>query len=157
MAQQQNISFFEQEISPFKQVAFVIGIAILLMLLSKVMPLSPAMQKSNAMPWVVSCAMLLFFAMGNSILAFAAKEPTKYWMYSIFSFALLLVILSLLAYGISGVNIDDAGTIRWIYVVFTFGYLVLLSIVNLIRFFVMLAHKSDEKKRINDELYDPKK
>src|SRR5690606_17450193 len=107
---------------------------------------------AQAMPWVIACSMLLLFGLANAILALMTKESQRYWMYSIFSYAGLFIVLCITARLVSGVNMDDAGSIRWILTVFTFGYLVLLSIVNLIKFFVFLAEKSDARKKESENL-----
>ncbi len=146
-------SIFSGEVSPFKQVLFVIAIGIILMILTEILPQSPRMERTNSMPWTVAAAMLLFFALANSILAFAVKDGNKYWMYSMMSYALLFITVSSMAYMFSGVGMDEAGSFRWIFLVFTFGYLILLSIVNLIRFFVALSKRSDEIKKQNEGSY----
>jgi heme/copper-type cytochrome/quinol oxidase subunit 2 len=55
------------------------------------------------------------------------------------SFAILLVFGGCMAWLISGVSIDDAASVKWLYVVFTIGYIVFLTIVNLIKFFVKFS------------------
>lgn len=102
------------------------------------------------MPWVVQCGMILFFALINSVLSFGATDGNKYWLHSIISFATLLVTGGLMAWGISGISIGNAASVKWIYVVLTFGYLVFLSIVNLIKFLVKLAKKQDNALRGDD-------
>ena len=138
--------------SPFRQAAFVFIVALLFMGLSAIMPMSPQMKTSNAMPWIIACSMILFFALGNCVFALAAKESQKYWLYSIMSYVLLFIALCLMAWLVSGINMDEAGSIRWVLTVFTFGYLVLLSIVNMIRFLVWMAERSDANKRQSEDL-----
>lgn len=145
-------SFFDKPVTPFRQAAYIFLISLLFMGFSSVFPMSPQVKSAQAMPWVIACAMILFFALANSIFALTAKESQKYWMYSIASYAMLFVGLCLTAWAVSGITMDDAGSIRWVLAVFTFGYLVLLSIVNLIKFFVFLAERSDAKKRESENL-----
>lgn len=145
-----GISFLSSEVSPFRQVVFVVAVGIVLMIMTELLPQSPRMERTNSMPWTVASAMLLFFALANSVLAFAVKDGNKYWMYSMMSYAILFITVSSIAYVVSGVGMDEAGSFRWIFLVFTFGYLILLSIVNLIRFFVALSKRSDEIKKQNE-------
>lgn len=145
-----GISIFSGEVSPFKQVIFVVAVGVVLMGLTELLPQSPRMERTNSMPWTVASAMLLFFALANSVLAFSVKDGNKYWLYSMMSYAVLFITVSSLAYLVSGVGMDEAGSFRWIFLVFTFGYLILLSIVNLIRFFVALSKRSDEIKKQNE-------
>lgn len=140
-------SLFDKQIPPHYQLVVILGLAVVLMLASSLVPPAPYASTNGIMPWVVLCGMILFFALINSILSFAAPNGGTYWMHSIFSFAALLVVGGFLAWAISGVPISQAGSVRWIYFVLTFGYLVFLSIVNLIKFFVYLAQRQDKRLR----------
>lgn len=146
----ENKSILDRQISPFVQLAVVLGIATVLMGISNLTPSAPYSSTQHIMPWVVLCGMILFFALVNSVLSFGAVEGNKYWGQSIISFAVLLVIGGCIAWAISGVSINNAGSVRWLYFVLTFGYLVFLSIVNLIKFFVKLAQRQDKKLRGED-------
>jgi len=143
-------SFMEREISPFKQLAAVLLVSLVFMGFSSLVPSSPYSSTNGIMPWVVICGMILFFAIINSILCLVAKDGNVYWLHSIISFVILLVVGGGMAYAISGVSINDAGSVRWIYVVFTFGYLVFLSIVNFMKFVVKLAQRQDKRMRGED-------
>jgi hypothetical protein len=140
-------SILDRQISPFTQVVSVLGLSVVLMGISSLMPSAPYSSTQHIMPWVVLCGMILFFALVNSVLSFAALDGNKYWGQSIISFAGLLVVGGCIAWAMSGVSINNAGSVRWIYVVLTFGYLVFLSIVNLIKFLVKLAQRQDRKLR----------
>lgn len=143
----ENKSILDKNISPFMQLGGVFILAVVLMGFSVLMPSAPYSSTAHIMPWVVLCGMILFFALANSVLSFAANDANTYWLHSIISFATLLVVGGLVAWGISGVSIGNAGSVRWLYFVLTFGYLVFLSIVNLIKFFVKLAQRQDKRLR----------
>ncbi|MFZ1703059.1 MAG: hypothetical protein WAT79_01870 [Saprospiraceae bacterium] len=140
----------DKPVTPFHQAGFVFLIALLFMGMSTLFPMSPNVKTSVAMPWTIAAAMILFFALANSVMALFAKDGQKYWLYSIISYVLLFIALSLVAWWVSGVPMDEAKSIKWVLTVFTFGYLVLLSIVNLIKFIVWLAEKSDANKKKNE-------
>ena len=53
----------------------------------------------------------------------------------------------LLAHYISGLSMDEAGHFRWLYICFTFTFLVFLSIVNLMRKIVDIAKRQDARLR----------
>ncbi len=146
-----NKSLFEYRLPPVKQAGIVFVVGLLFMGFSTLFPMSPEIKMSNAMPWVIALAMILFFGLVNCVFALTTDNAQKYWMSSIFSYAGLAIILCLVAWSVSGIPMDEAGSIRWILTVFTFGYLVLLSIVNLIRFFVWLAERSDAQKRDSED------
>ena len=142
-------SILDRKISPFAQLGAVMILAVILMIFTSFLPEIPYSSTGKIRPWVVLCSMILFFALVNSILSFAAEDGNKYWLHSIISFSLLLVLGGLIAWAMSGVSIHDAGSVKWLYMVLTFGYLVFLSIVNLIKLLVNLAQKQD--KRLHGE------
>ena len=147
----ENKSILDKQISPFYQVTFVLIATFIFMLISGLAPKIPYSKTSHLGPWIVLCGMILFFALVNSVLSFGAKNGNIYWLHSIMSFASLLIIGGLMAWLVSGVTISDAGSVKWIYFVLTFGYLVFLSIVNLIKFLVELAKRQDSKLRGEDD------
>jgi len=97
--------------------------------------------------WTVSASMVLMFAVCNSVLSLGADNVTPYWNKSIYSFVILCVVGGLMAWYFSGLSIYEAKSFKWIYVVFTFGYLLFLSIVTLMRKIVMIAQKQDKRLR----------
>ena len=137
-------SFFEFEVSPFKQAALILILAAIMMAFSEFLPKVPYSKSESYQAWVIMCGLTLFFAVGNCVLSLSVKNGNIYWLHSIISYALILVIGGLMAWGFSGVTINDAGSVRWIYTVFTFGYLILLSIVNLMKFLIKLAQRQDQ-------------
>lgn len=98
-------------------------------------------------PWLVSASMLLFFAIFNCAFSLNAPDANKYWLHSIISYVILVVAAAGLAYLITGISIYDARSMKWMYFVFTFGYLVFLSIVNFMRIIVKIARREDNSLR----------
>jgi hypothetical protein len=70
----------------------------------------------------------------------------KYWGRSIYSFAGLAAASGLLAWGLSGLSISEAGSYKWIYFVVTFGYLVFLSMIAFMKQIVEFAQKEEWNK-----------
>jgi hypothetical protein len=56
----------------------------------------------------------------------------------------------LLAYLISGLSIDEAGSYKWILFIFTFCYILFLSIVRAMKKIVTIAQKQDKRLRGED-------
>lgn len=98
-------------------------------------------------PWLVSASMLLFFAIFNCVFSLNASDANRYWLYSIISYVILVVVAGSVAYLITGISIYDARSMKWMYFVFTFGYLVFLSIVNFMRIIVKIARREDNSLR----------
>jgi hypothetical protein len=86
---------------------------------------------------------LLLFALFNSLLSLRADNFAKYWGSSVYSYMALAFGSGLAAWLFSGIDLRDAGTYRWIYLVVTFGFLVFLSMVNFMKRIVNFAEKEE--------------
>lgn len=139
-------SFLSQNISPFLQAGFVLVLIIVFLLFGKIAN-TLGFAFEDTYPWLVSCAMLLFFALFNSILSLSANSPNTYWWKSIVSFLAVAGLGAVLATFFSGLTMQEAGAIKWLYFVISFGYLCFISIVNLMKKFVNIAIRQDKRLR----------
>ena len=85
----------------------------------------------------------MMFAVFNSIISVTAKSGMEYWGKSMTSYTILMVVSGLIAWGISGETIFEAGSFSWIFIVMTFCYLVFISMMNLLRKIVGFAMKEE--------------
>lgn len=97
--------------------------------------------------WTVNTSMILFYIIINVILGMTQAPAPNYYRNSIYAFILLLTLSLITGRLISGVNILNAKTYAWICFVFTFVYLLFLSIQELIRKIVQIALKQENKIR----------
>lgn len=142
-----NPKLFDNEYNPYLQCALaLIAIPVFIFLFHIPYWLGFGEIKAHQ-PWTVSASMVLLFAVANSVLSLGAEDVNKYWNKSIYSFIILCVGGGLLAWLFSGLSITEAKSFRWIYIVFTVGYLLFLSIVNLMRKIVEIAQKQDKRLR----------
>jgi hypothetical protein len=147
MSHRQTSSFFENEISPIAQVgATLVGILFFSLVLW-ILRLTGLAEMATYHFWTISASMTLLYAVGNSVLSLASSDENKYWGQSIFGFAVVAVVGGLIAYLFSGLGIFDAKSYSWIYFVFTFVYLLFLSIVRIMRKIVELVEKQDRRLR----------
>ena len=93
--------------------------------------------------WSVAAALLLLFALMNSLLSLRAISFAKYWGASMYSFLGLALASSTLARFFSGIPFGEAGTYRWIFIVVTFCFLVFLSMVNFMKRIVNFAEREE--------------
>lgn len=91
--------------------------------------------------WMCACAFLLVYAIFNSVISLRVENSANYWGSSVTMFTLLAVLSGLIAYVFSGIGVYDAGSYSFIYVVVTIGYLVFISIMNLVKKIVNFAQK----------------
>ena len=143
---------FDIEVSPYKQCLIALVAIPSFILLFYIPHWIGWIDVPEYQAWTVSASMVLMFAVCNSVLSLSADNINAYWNKSIYSFVALCVIGGLIAWGVTGLSIHEAKSFKWIYVVFTFGYLFFLSIVSMMRKIVMIAQK--QVKRLRGESDD---
>ncbi len=138
-----NISIEKRLNSPLVQALAVLLIAYTIMVIGW---LFNRFQPENSDPlfcWSIGAAFMLFFAMMNSVLSLRADSFMKYWQASMYSYMLLALGTALVAWGLSGIPINDAGSYRWIYMVISIGFIVFLTMVNFMKTIVKFAEKEE--------------
>ena len=138
-----NNQFFERAKDPVMQASVVLGVSVIFMALAKVASLIGAAEFKDYFPWIISASFLLFFTVLNSLFSLSSDDTNKYWIRSIICYLGLAIVSGSLAYLASSVAFNDAGTIRWIFYVLTFVYLVFLSILNFMKKIVAFAEREE--------------
>lgn len=136
-------SVFDKTFDPIHQALLCFGAVLVFTILGKLVQLTHLIDISNRFPWMTAASFMLFFAMFNSVFSLSAKNMSKYWGRSIYSFMGLTLASGLTAYLFSSLSINEAGSYRWIFFVLTLGYLVFLSIMTFIRRIVEFAQKEE--------------
>jgi len=129
-----------QAITVFAIIAVICGIAKITILMGWFAP-------KDYFPYTVTFAFLLFYALGNCLLSFEEDDQTKYWTESILSYVGLAAGGYAISYLFSGLTISEAASFKWIFFVFTFGYVILLTIMRSMRKIVKFAQKEDSRLR----------
>jgi len=137
-------------IPPYVQVVLIITVMVIFIGGGVFMESMGWSRKDPIFPWTVSASMLLLYALFNCALSLNAEDSNKYWLHSLICYVVLVISGGLIAYLFTGISIYEAKSVKWLYVVFTFGYLVFLSIVNTMRIIVRLAKKEDSNLRGGD-------
>lgn len=132
---------------PLLQAAVIWGFGTLLSLVDKAAEVPGVGTMKGNSTWILMTACILFYSVFSSILSLKVKDPNRYWRDAVIAFVALAVSAALIAWLISGVTMDDAGSFRWLYMVLAFGFLVFLSIMRLVRRIVEIAIRQDEKLR----------
>jgi hypothetical protein len=99
--------------------------------------------------WQIAVSLLLFFAVACSTVSLKSDNSKLNWGQSMISFIVVAFISGFCAYFFSSIHIYDAGSYFWLYKVVTFGFMVFLSIVGLIKKVVEFAQVED--KKMDDE------
>lgn len=136
-------SFLERKMDPVRQAALFCGAALFFMLLTLALNSTGWYQKDQLFPWSIATAFLLLFAIFNSLMSLNADNSMRYWGRSVYCFIGSALINGIAAWLCSGVPIGEAQSYRWIYIVVTIGFLVFLSVVNLMKKIVQFAEKEE--------------
>lgn len=140
----ESVSILEKKIHPIKQAIAIGALVVFFLLIAKVVQSD---NPDGTVFWEIGASGLLFYALINSVLSIGYENQNYYWLYSIIGFAGLMVICGGLSFMFSGTNIDEAGSFRWIFLVFTMGYLILLSIVRTMKKIITIAQREDKRLR----------
>ncbi len=131
--------------NPILQLGLILLLMLVFMTIAQLTNIETSQYNTGA--WEVMAAFVLFYTLVNCVFSLQSKDIMTYFRNSVFCFIGLLVLGSGLAYLFSGVSLNEAGSMKWILMVFSIGYLVFLSIVNLMRFIVELAQRQDKRLR----------
>lgn len=130
-----------QRITPFVQAGISIVLGLFFMLGCLIFESSFELRPEK--PWVFASTFLIFYSIFNVILSLGAKNAERYWTLSIIGFVLSVLALGLLAYLVSGLGINEAGSFRWIFIVVAISYLVFMSIVRAMKGIVEFAEREE--------------
>ncbi len=127
--------------------------AAIVAVISVIMMLAGMIFNDPAFPWLVSGAFTLLFLVFNNAMGIFADKHFKYIQISIYSFMLLIIFLSLMAYLISGESIfASKGINRTIFVVMVMAYFFMLGLALFIRNAADFLQKRDEKLHKNGRI-----
>ena len=116
-------------------------------LVDKMMPHHSAILELNSGTWIVATAMILCFIILNTIVALLVEPIIPYWSKSVIFYVVLLAFSYGWSWLLSGKDIDDAGSFRWLWLVLTLVYMVFFAIARSMKRIVDFANKQDEKLR----------
>lgn len=138
-----DTSIFERKFDPLYQAGFALVGVLVMNLIGIAARGTNAIDVTYKFPWMCAASFMLFFAVFNAVFSVTSKSMVKYWGRSIYAFMGLGLGAGLMAWAFSGISIGEAGSYRWIYVVVTFGYLIFLSMVTMMRSVVDFAQKEE--------------
>jgi len=154
---QEYKSVFERKINPPQQAAIVMAGGVVIMAISWILKQTGLMIPKDVFPWEIAFSGILFYSLFNALFGLAQKGNNMYFLQSLISYLVLTIVLCLIAWFVSGMTIDEAGSFRWILIIFTFAYLLIVSISNMMKFIVKLAQKQDGALRGEPDEDLPKK
>jgi len=142
-------SLFTRSINPLKQLGVIFGFFVLCIAVIFLLHTTGAIDPNPMLYWEAAFTCVMVYIIFSSALSFSYPNKSKYFMFAIISFIILMVSTGVLAAVISGQSIDigGGGSFRWMYMMFTFSYLVLLTIVNSMSKILQYVKKQDARLR----------
>jgi len=134
-----ELSVFNVQINPLT-LAGIIGAVKLVAIM-----VMPMISDSPTICWEVAFTFLLLFSLINSMLSLNSVDQNKYWFQSIVGFVVFALIGGLVAWKVSGISIYDLESLKIMYLIFTFMYLILLTIIRTMRKIIELAQTHDKR------------
>lgn len=142
-----EVSLFSKEINPLLQAGVILLVSTAIVLIGKLLGLDVEGKFGAIFPWSMSASCLLFFVIFNSAFSFSYSNQNQYWILSIVGFIGLVIIGGYISYFLSGMTIQEAKSMKSIYIIFTIGYIVLLTIVRSMRTILQIVLKQDKRLR----------
>ncbi len=138
------VTFFSK---PLNQVLLTTAMTIVFTLLDKALPHQNDFLEPNSGSWIVATAMILCFVILNTVVALRIEPILPYWSKSVTYYIGFLVFTYAWCYWLSGKNIDEVGSFRWLWLVLTMVYMVFFAIARSMKRIVDFALKQDKKLR----------
>ena len=143
-------SFFNDRNAPLYQAGFMLLVILVGNILVFLIESSGIKTFDELFPWVISGAMLLAFSLMNTLIGLNTdSKMIIYYGKSLIGFVSLAFGASVMAKTFSSYSLEEAGSMWWIYIVITIGYLIFLGMMMFMKTVVTLAQKEDENLRQN--------
>ena len=143
-------SFFNDRNAPLYQAGFMLLVILVGNILVFLIESSGIKTFDELFPWVISGAMLLAFSLMNTLIGLNTdSKMIVYYSKSLIGFVSLAFGASVMAKTFSSYSLGEAGSMWWIYIVITIGYLIFLGMMMFMKTVVTLAQKEDENLRQN--------
>ncbi len=126
----------------YKHAGFTVAFGVVFMLISLLCP-KLGIDVDPTFPWMVVAAFALLFAISSSFYVAFNTNFNAYFYKALASYLGLILLLSFLAYFLTGISIGDAGFYKWIIYVISFCFMVFLSLVNAVKRIVDFAQKEE--------------
>ncbi len=143
-------TFFNDKNAPLYQAGVMLIIVLVADVLIYLVEATGLTEFDHLFPWVISGAMLLAFSMMNTLIGLNSDAKMNvYYGKSLMGYLGLALGAAILAKAFSSYSLGEAGSMWWIYIVITVGYLIFLGMMMLLKTIVAFAQEEDENFRQN--------
>lgn len=136
-------SFYAQAIDPARQAGLVFALSLGALIVAKLLQSTGLSEFQDHFPWTIATSFMLFFIVFNTVFSLSSPDMNKYWVRSVSCYVVLAIVSALTAYLTSSIPFGEAGTFKWLFIVFSFSYLIFLSMVRFMRNIVEFAERED--------------
>jgi len=148
-------SFYAQAIDPARQAGLVFALSMGSLVVAIILQSAGLAEFQDHFPWTIATSFMLFFIVFNTVFSLSSPDMNKYWVRSVSCYVILAIVSAMTAYLTSSIPFGEAGTFKWLFIVFSFSYLVFLSMVRFMRNIVEFAEREDwqapkKRKRRDD-------
>lgn len=139
----QSESIFSKAFNPIYQAGIALVGVVVFSLVAKLVGLTGLTDVPQRFPWMSAASFMLLFALFNSVFSLNSEDLMKYWARSMYCFLGLAAAAAGVAYLLSSLSMNEAGSYRWIFIVVGIGYLVFLSMMAMMRKIVEFAQREE--------------
>ena len=141
-------TFFSHKNAPLYQAGALLLVIVIGNLIGLLVEASGLKTFDDLFPWVISGSILLAFTLLNTLIGLNTDAKMNvYYGKSLIGFLGLALGAAVLAKTFSSYSLGEAGSMWWIYIVITIGYLIFLGMMMLMRAIVTFAQREDENLR----------
>ncbi|MFN8320493.1 MAG: hypothetical protein U0V54_13825 [Saprospiraceae bacterium] len=144
MDQKLQKSVFEMDISPFRILLWNALAALLFQVVVFFNSTGPGAFLPRTQ-YTIALSFLMVYSLFTAVLSLASQKPDDYWWKALLSYAILAIGTGVTAYFFSGLLPDEAGPFKWMFLVFSFGFILLLAIFRAMRKLMSMAQKMDNR------------
>ena len=141
-------TFFADKNAPLYQAGAILLAIVVINLLGKLVAGLGLVEWDALTPWIISGSLMLCYTLLNIMIGLMSKvKATIYYGKSIIGFLGLAAGAAVVAKTFSSLSLGEAGSMWWIYVVITIGYLIFMGMMLAMKTIVRFAQNEDENFR----------
>lgn len=133
--------------TPRNQALLAAALILILTLFDLMMPHQNNLLEAHSGSWIVATAMVLCYVILNALVALKVEQVVPYWSQSVMYYLGLLAFTYGWCFLLSGKQIDEVGSFRWLWFVLTMVYMVFFVIARSIKRIIDIANRQDERLR----------
>ena len=146
MASSEQRSYLTRKTHPAKLALLVSLFMVLVMLVIK-FTMDQESESTKLLYWEIALVATLVYALFSCVFSLLSDKKLKYFALSIVSYLVIVILGIFMAGNFSGLSISEAGSFEWLFKLFSFSFLLLISVFNLMSKVMEIVKRQDEEIR----------